>query len=151
MSKHIIQGDLIALANKFDVIVHGCNCFNTMGAGIAKQIKEVFPSAYIVDQTTIKGDKSKLGKFSVAKIDGLYVINAYTQYNFTGIGMKADYGAIEKVFNSIKEQYSGLKIAYPKIGAGLAEGNWSIIQKIIDNILIYEEHTLVLFKNGSKG
>lgn len=32
-----IKGDLIqlALANEFDVIIHGCNCFCTMGKGIA--------------------------------------------------------------------------------------------------------------------
>ena len=37
----IIKGDLIKLAlqGEFDVIVHGCNCFCTMGAGIAKSIK----------------------------------------------------------------------------------------------------------------
>lgn len=40
-----IQGDLIALdmAGKFDVIVHGCNCFHAMGAGIAKTIATAFP------------------------------------------------------------------------------------------------------------
>jgi O-acetyl-ADP-ribose deacetylase (regulator of RNase III) len=40
-----IQGDLIRLAREggFDLIVHGCNCFGTMGAGIAKGIKAAFP------------------------------------------------------------------------------------------------------------
>jgi O-acetyl-ADP-ribose deacetylase (regulator of RNase III) len=43
-----ICGDLIRLAilGNFDVIVHGCNCFKTMGGGIAAQIKRVFPKAY---------------------------------------------------------------------------------------------------------
>ena len=33
----IIKGNLIslALAGEFEVIIHGCNCFCTMGAGIA--------------------------------------------------------------------------------------------------------------------
>jgi len=53
-----IKGDLIALAlsGKFDVIVHGSNCFCTMGAGIAKTIKETFPAAYRADLATKKGD-----------------------------------------------------------------------------------------------
>ena len=36
-----IEGDLLllALAGHFDVIVHGCNCQCTMGAGVAKAIK----------------------------------------------------------------------------------------------------------------
>ena len=35
-----ITGDLIKLAQDgvFDVIIHGCNCQNTMGAGIAKTV-----------------------------------------------------------------------------------------------------------------
>ncbi len=34
---NIINGDLIDLAKNgnFDVIIHGCNCFRTMGVGIA--------------------------------------------------------------------------------------------------------------------
>ena len=61
-----IQGDLIklAVAGEFDVIVHGCNCFCTMGAGIAKTIKQKFPTAYQADLATIKGDKTKLGAVS---------------------------------------------------------------------------------------
>ena len=47
-----IEGDLIQLAKngKFNVIVHGCNCFNTMGAGIAKMIKDNFIGAWKADQ-----------------------------------------------------------------------------------------------------
>ena len=43
-----IKGDLIKLAQagEFDVIVQGCNCFNTMGSGLAKQIKAEIPEAY---------------------------------------------------------------------------------------------------------
>jgi O-acetyl-ADP-ribose deacetylase (regulator of RNase III) len=35
-----IEGDLIDLAKRghFDVVTHGCNCFCTMGAGIAPQM-----------------------------------------------------------------------------------------------------------------
>lgn len=35
------QGDLIERAENgdFDVIIQGCNCFHTMGAGIAKSIR----------------------------------------------------------------------------------------------------------------
>lgn len=37
-----IKGDLIKLAidSEFDLIIHGCNGFCTMGAGIAKTIKQ---------------------------------------------------------------------------------------------------------------
>ena len=57
----IITGDLIslALAGEFDVIVHGCNCFCVMGAGIAKQMFKTFPEALAVDRQTTKGDRAK--------------------------------------------------------------------------------------------
>ena len=44
----MVRGDLIklALAGKFDVIIHGCNCMRAMGAGIAKGIKATCPEAY---------------------------------------------------------------------------------------------------------
>ena len=40
----IVKGNLIdmALAGAFDVIAHGCNCMNTMGKGLALQIKNNF-------------------------------------------------------------------------------------------------------------
>ena len=80
----VIKGDLIQLAleGKFDVIVHGANCQNTMGKGIAKSIKETFPEAYQSDLETKKGDINKLGGFTVAKINNLHIVNAYTQYDY---------------------------------------------------------------------
>ena len=64
------------------VITHGCNCFNTMGAGIAKSIKKRFPCAYNVDKKTQKGDRSKLGTITYCKTKNGYVVNAYTQFTY---------------------------------------------------------------------
>jgi O-acetyl-ADP-ribose deacetylase (regulator of RNase III) len=147
-----IKGDLIRLAlnNEFDVIIHGCNCFNHMGAGIAKTIKQNFPEAYAADQKTRKGDKGKLGRYSYATVDvngdALVVINAYTQFEWWGKGNKADYKAIESVFRLIKKNFSGKRIGYPAIGAGLAGGNWQTISAIIETELEGEDHTFVEFK-----
>lgn len=147
----IIQGNLITLAkqNYFDVIVHGCNCFCSMGAGIAKAIKSEFPEAYEADCQTAKGDRNKLGTISYAKIDrdgmNLTVVNGYTQFNYSGAGILVDYDAVASVFSSIKKQFTGQKIGYPKIGAGLAKGDWQIISSIIDRELESEDRTLVEF------
>ena len=46
---------------------------------------------------------------------------------------------------SIKREYGGQRIAYPKIGAGLAGGDWSIISAIIREELAGENHTYVEF------
>ncbi|OQY52285.1 MAG: phosphatase [Desulfobacteraceae bacterium 4572_89] len=145
----IVKGDLIqkALAGEFDIILHGCNCFCAMGAGIAKQIRDKFPSAYQADLETEKGDKKKLGNYSKAKIQKnnktFIIINGYIQYHYSGPGVLADYNAIDALFFKIQKKFSGKKIGYPKIGAGLARGDWEKISSIIDHRLEGENHTLV--------
>ncbi len=146
-----VESDLLVLAlqGEFDVIVHGCNCFCLMGAGIAKSIKSAFPEAYQADLATPKGDPSKLGTYSSALIErgnhSFVVVNAYTQFHWRGRGVKADYHAIASVFTAIQRDFSGQRIGYPKIGAGLAGGDWESIAAIIEAKLAGEQHTLVVF------
>ena len=146
-----VKGDLIQLAlnGEFEVIIHGCNCFCTMGAGIAKTIKKQFPEAYQADLKTPKGDQTKLGRISFAKIQTednvLIIVNGYTQFHWRGSGRKADYEAIRSVFQKVKKEFSGKRIGYPAIGAGLAGGSWSVISDIIEEELANEDHTFVEF------
>ena len=133
-SMYVIKGNLVELAKKgyFDVIVQGCNCFNTMGAGIAKQIKKAWPEIYAVDCKTVRGDKKKLGTITVAYEEDAIVVNAYTQYYYgTKRGRNADYDAIRSAFRIINDEFRGMVIGIPRIGAGLAGGDWNIIKKII--------------------
>jgi O-acetyl-ADP-ribose deacetylase (regulator of RNase III) len=145
-----IKSDLIflSLKGRFDVIVHGCNCMCTMGAGIAKQIKLHFPKAWEVDKRTKRGDKSKLGNYTKADIilqipDGkgyknqdLVVINAYTQYDYKWHNNEppVDLMAIEEVFTKINYDFKGKKVGIPLIGSGLAGGDWDLIQSIIERV-----------------
>ena len=142
-----VQGDLIKLAleGQFDVIVHGCNCFCSMGAGIARTIRLTFPEAYEADLKTTSGDKHKPGTISWAKHDAITIVNAYTQYHYSGKPPLVDYDAVRSCFKIIKREFSGLRIGYPAIGAGLAGGDWKIISKIIDEELEGEDHTFVEF------
>ena len=149
----VITGDLIKLAldGKFDVIIHGCNCFCTMGGGIARVIQEVFPEAYEADCKTKSGDKGKLGTYTAATVErkghSITIVNGYTQYDFAGCGPLVDYDAVRTLFAKLKKDFSGRKIGYPKIGGGLAQGDWNVLSDIIDTELAGEDHTLVEFKN----
>ena len=146
-----IQGDLIQLAldGEFDVIIHGCNCHCTMSAGIAKTVKSNFPEAYNADLETTKGDRAKLGTISTATVQRngheITVVNGYTQFNWRVAGVLADYDAIRAVMATVKSQYSGKRIGYPKIGAGLARGDWNQIALIIREELDGENHTFVKY------
>jgi O-acetyl-ADP-ribose deacetylase (regulator of RNase III) len=147
-----VEGDLITLAldGQFDVIVHGCNCFCTMGAGIARAILDEFPEAYAADLVTVKGDRNKLGDFSYATVKRgdhtITIVNGYTQFQFHGESVLVDYDAVQKLFKKVKKQFSGKRIGYPKIGAGLAGGDWEKISRIIEEELAGEEHSLVLYR-----
>ena len=78
-----VKGNLLQMFKdrEFDVIVHGCNCFHIMGAGIAGQISKQYPQAYESDKRSTNGDRSKLGKYTIAMVPDGLIVNAYTQYH----------------------------------------------------------------------
>lgn len=150
----VIKGDLIKLAldGKFNVIIHGCNCFHTMNSGIARQMRETFPQALEIDKALTKyGDPNKLGTFTAfvetsSKNTNFTVVNAYTQFKYGYKGAQyCDYDAISNVFKKVRETFGNqeLKFGYPRIGAGLGGGDWFTISRIIDEELEGEDHTLV--------
>lgn len=154
----IINGNIIELAKEgqFDLIVHGCNCEQSMGAGLARQIRIEFPEAYEADLSYDREPEDKLGTISGAKVrytndEGethkFYIMNGYTQLKARGYGVLADYDAIRSVFSTIASHFPNARIAYPKIGAGLARGDWDIIEDIIEEELDGLDHTLVLYSN----
>lgn len=158
MSLKYKVGDLIAAAKsrEVDVIAHGCNCFCTMGNGIAPLIKGAFPKAWAADLETVKGDKSKLGTFSYGIQESVIIGNLYTQYGFWGRnkGLRdLDYNAMYDSMASFKtlilQHFGGnVRIGLPKIGAGLAGGDWKVIEAIILSTLgSFDVTVYVLNKN----
>ncbi len=142
-----ITGDLVKQAEEFDVIVHGCNCFCTMKSGIAPQIKAKWPEAYEADLQTKSGDNSKLGTISCTTNTIPIVVNAYIQYQYGRSKQHCNYQALRSCFKEIKRRYSGYKIGLPRIGAGLAGGDWNTIQQILKEELQHENVTIVKWIN----
>ena len=132
-----VKGDLLALAKegKFDIIVQGCNCHNVMGSGIARQIREEFPDAWMADQQTLKGDKNKLGHYTIGMGGRLVIINAYTQYNTAKQAGEDvfDYHACYEVLNKISERFGKWRIGLPMIGMGLAGGDPVRIMNMLED------------------
>lgn len=143
-----IKGDLLELAEagEFDIIVHGCNCFHAMGGGIAAKIAYLYPEAEEADRQTIKGSREKLGNFSHAFIEregksAFTIVNAYTQYKWSGYHDVFEYQAFETFLNRLfayanlmyKDKGSTLNIGFPKIGCGLARGKESVIIPMIES------------------
>jgi O-acetyl-ADP-ribose deacetylase (regulator of RNase III) len=121
-----------------------------MGAGIAKTIKAQFPAAFTADQQTAKGDRAKLGTCTSATVRSphgdLTIVNAYTQFDWRGTGVKVDYVAVASCMRWIRERHTGKRIGLPKIGAGLAGGDWDRIAAIINTELTGESVTVVEYQ-----
>ena len=144
-----IDGDLVRDAEQFELIAHCANCFCIMGSGIAPRIKTKYPEAYIVDCNTKKGDKLKLGTISFTKNTTPIIVNIYGQYGYWGRNegkMDLDYNALRSGFKLIKQNFSGKIIGLPKLGSGLAGGDWTIIENIIIEELDGEDVTIVNYK-----
>ena len=137
----IVRADILSNLNfnKPIVILHGCNCFCNMGAGIAKYLKQQYPLVYTVDKQTGFGDKKKLGSLSIAGIHGnFHIVNCYSQYNYgfkKGGKPPVEYKAIGECLEKVAQLYNGWEIRSPKIGCGLAGGDWNIVEPMFEKIL----------------
>lgn len=141
-----VNGDLLKLfeQGEFDAIGHQCNCFNTMGAGIARTIAGRFSGAYDADGKTYPGDIRKLGDFSSYLTKHGVIFNIYGQYSM-GHG-STNYYALGTAFTKLNSIIKGQKLGLPLIGCGLAGGDWIKVRQIIQETLTDVDVTIVHFK-----
>lgn len=163
-----IKGNLLDLADKgnFDLIMHGCNCQNTMGAGIALQIRKRYPQAFKRDAQYFREHVSPspiqqlykartsvlLGNFSTSQVYAFdaehedaplfTIINAYTQIL---PGANFDINALIVIMKKINLIYAGKRIGIPLIGAGIGGGNWESIKQSVEAFLSDMDVTIVHF------
>ena len=129
------KGNLLDLAEAgaFDIVVQGCNCFNTMGGGIAREIRERYPEVAAVDAETLKGDYNKLGNWTTAFTGKFLIVNAYTQYNMSQGTDVFEYTAFQLILEKLCHAYGTKRIGLPYIGQGLAGGNPDWIMPMIEH------------------
>ena len=145
----IIQCDILTQVNETTdkiVILHGCNCHHRMGAGIAKYLRAVYPQVFTADVSQTKqSDRKKLGTYSVAKVaPNLHILNCYTQYDYKHYEGHApvDYDAIRDCLKKVNIEYDGWEIRSPKIGCGLAGGDWDRVEQIFQEELNNQDVTI---------
>lgn len=140
-----VNGNLITLAKQgtFDTIIQGCNCFCTMNKGFAQLMKINFSADKLpLEHSSLSGDINKLGQIdyeniqitpSLSNIENttLTIVNAYTQYYWGEDRRHFDYDAFTLCLKKINYIFRGKNIGLPKIGTGLAGGNWDVIKEII--------------------
>lgn len=136
----IVKDDILKQTK--GIIIHGVNCQGAMGSGIALQIRQKYPQVYndYCDFVLNPKNQNLLGKIVISIIkDDFFIVSAFTQefYGRDKNRVYVDYNAIKTVFNQINKlaKETKLPVLFPMIGAGLANGDWNLITRIIENEL----------------
>ena len=145
------------------VIVHQVNCMGVMGSGVAKQIRDRFPSVFLAYHRVVKTlDHNCLGGCLVVEAEpGLRIANLFGQYYYRGFKeddlylvdefwkqpeidkqtVKAirftNYEAFWRGLIRLREELKNdeIKIAFPyKIGSDRGGADWEIIQNMIKSV-----------------
>lgn len=131
------------LESKTPVILHGCNAQGVMGSGVAKAIRDRYPWAYDEYRAIYERQSNSLtlGQVIPASDGELVVLNAITQFNYgrSPNTRYVSYDAVDDAMRNTKDLLRQFRaefpvpfIAMPKIGAGLGNGDWGVIERIID-------------------
>lgn len=146
------QGDLLSV--NYGIIAHGVNCQGVMGSGIAKSIRNRYSNVYgkylnlVQDNNRNHKSSNLLGTVQPVEIHfDLVVLNMFTQDFYGGQGHRfVNYEAVARCFEAANKVIANLDCEFktlniPKIGAGLANGDWNVIEAIIKSE--YKGHVIV--------
>lgn len=138
----IIHGDAVAALQYGDIEIlgHQVNLRGVMGAGIARQIKGAFPSAFALYREAVAEHALGLGDVQLVQVGpSRWIANIAGQEGIGWrVGPQTDYDALECAFGKIAELIAGttLRVGLPYgIGCGLAGGDWSIVSRMIEERL----------------
>lgn len=148
----IINGNLLNCSQK--VIVHQVNCKRVMGSGVALQIRNKYPEVYNSYLKFFNRNKivELLGKIDIVNCikDDKIVINMFSQFDFGRDKSKVytNYSAMKLAFKRIRAyliENNINELAMPfNIGCGLANGDWKVVSRLIDEI--FENFTVYLYR-----
>lgn len=134
------KGNLLDV--KHGIIVHGCNSKGVMGSGVALAVKEEYPNTFNKYQQACREVSMMESIVGIvvwtSELGGdLLIANAITQETFgrDTYTRYVSYDAIDTCFRHINHIATNrdMKVHIPKIGAGLGNGNWEVIEAIINH------------------
>lgn len=145
----IISGDLLQLfdGGKFDLIMHGCNCFASMSGGIARAIAQRYPLAKEADKEAVarlraegRSRSELLGTFSACALPQGRILNLYTQY-YPGPDFRDE--AFREALRLVKKEFSGCRMGLPWIGCGIGGARRSTVYALVEDELGGQDVTIV--------
>lgn len=142
----IVGGNLFDIVKSGDVIAHGCNCYNIQDAGIAASMNKIYgtnnPKLFPLEHRAFRGDINKLGNIEYKVIDGITVINAYTQFP---PGRNAEYPALIMCLRKIDTLFKGRNVVLPLIGCGIGGLEESKVIAMMERYLLNVNLTIVKY------
>lgn len=140
-------GDLLEVRE--GIIVHQVNASGKMAAGLAADIRSMYPAVYRDYQRLFRMDQLNLGKVFFTQVTPQLCVASIVGQQFYGkVGVFTDYDALTQGFISIKRYVANrpARVSIPYgIGCGLGGGDWRIVQNIIQT---YLPHACILTKSG---
>ncbi len=156
------HGDLKTCDEQY--FAHGCNAQGVMGSGVAAWVRSDFPWGYAEYRRVYEeqGNHLEMGQVIVARDPAnksKTVLNCITQ-EFFGRDpnvVYVDYDAIRVIVEELDKLFDNeasdwedgggfVRVAFPLIGAGLANGKWSIISGILEESATF--HPVVYLLDG---
>ncbi|MEK4118059.1 macro domain-containing protein [Paenibacillus sp. FSL K6-1566] len=144
----MVEGSLLEAAE--DILGHQVNCQGVMGSGIAKLLRNKYPSLFPAYKEFCQNHDPHdvLGKCLIVKTDNKSVANLFGQLNYGRQKVRyTDYEALKESLAALKTeaQKDGLSVALPfNIGCGLANGDWSVVYGIIEDV--FHDYEVTLYK-----
>lgn len=126
-----IKGNLL---DQKGILCHQVNLHGVMGAGLALQIRQKWPSAHD-DYVRYCRKGAALGDVVFSQVDeGVVVAHIFCQMGYFQDGSATDYDSYPAAFAHIDDEaFPGVSIFIPHgIGCGIAGGDWNIILPIIE-------------------
>ena len=139
------QGNVLTRTGQPSLLIHICNNRGGFGAGFAKALAARYPQVKEAYRAWVAGDSQsahftaeyfRLGNIQAVGVgDALTIINMIAQngYKSEDNQQPIDYTALQKCL--VKVRAAALRekrlIILPKIGTGLAGGDWQIIERLI--------------------
>jgi len=146
----MIEGDLL---NAAEVILgHQVNCQGVMGSGIARAIRAAYPHVYesYKEKCDLQADKRQLlGECQlIGTAGGKVIANLFGQYRYGRSNqVYTNYDALRRALVQLKQQamLKEASVALPfNIGCGLANGDWAIVSRMIEEI--FDDYDVTLYK-----
>ncbi|WP_161882827.1 macro domain-containing protein [Deinococcus alpinitundrae] len=148
MPLHYVAGDAVnpvGMGNK--LLVHVCNGIGAWGRGFVLPLAQRFPETARRYKAWAAGEETTpfaLGQVQFVEVlPGLIIVNLIGQHDIARKGQDLAqppirYEAIREGLKQVQSEAEriGASVHMPRIGAGLAGGDWAVIEAIINEELV---------------